>query len=289
MAERVERAALAVLGAGARSLRALHAEPLLHTARDGVDALLVRARHPILRGRSGGVELRGFLRHRSFLADVTAGIHEPYVLEVLLGELRPGTVFVDVGAHLGVYTLRAAGRIKPGGRIVSFEADPYTAAALWANVKRSGLSEVRVVAKAVSDHVGSTGFWLSAGTYSSSLYRRPSMASVERVEIGATTIDAEVGPAEDVVIKIDVEGAELDALGGLERTVAESGRAVLVVEVNPSALGEAGRTPAELIARLRGLELELWRIDEEDFAVVPLETDDTGDWKGNLVGRRGAG
>jgi FkbM family methyltransferase len=285
--ERVERAALAVLGAGARSLRALHAEPVLHAVRDGVDAVLVRARTPVLRGHSDGVELRGFLRHRSFLADVTTGIHEPYVVEVLLSQLRPGSVFVDVGAHLGLYTLRAAGRIGPEGRIVAFEADPYTAAALAANVKRAGLGNVRVVAKAVSNQVGSTAFWLSAGTYSSSLYRRPSMASIERVEIDATTIDAEVGPAEDVVLKIDVEGAELDALGGLENTVAKSGRVVLMVEVNPSALGEAGRTPAELIGRLRELGLELWRIDEEAQEVVLLDTNDTGDWKGNLLAGRG--
>lgn len=287
MAERVERAALAVLGAGARSLRALHADPLLHAVRDGVDAVLVRTRRPVLRGHSGGVELRGFLRHRSFLADITGGVHEPYVVEVLLSQLRPGSVFVDVGAHLGLYTLRAAERIGPEGRIVAFEADPYTATALAANVKRAGLGNVRVVAKAVSDHVGSTAFWLSAGTYSSSLYRRPSMASIERVEIDATTIDAEVGTADDVVIKIDVEGAELDALGGLEKTVEQASRVVLMVEVNPSALAEAGRTPAELIARLRELRLELWRIDEGTQEVVRLETDDTGNWKGNLLAGRG--
>jgi FkbM family methyltransferase len=287
MAERRERAALAVLGAGARSLRALHAEPVLHAVRDGVDTLLVRARRPVLRGHASGVELRGFLRHRSFLADVTNGVHEPYVVEVLLSQLRPGTVFVDVGAHLGLYTLRAAGRIEPDGRIVAFEADPYTATALAANVRRAGLGNVRVVSKAVSDHVGATAFWLSAGTYSSSLYRRPSMASIERVEIDATTIDAEIGPAEDVVMKIDVEGAELDALGGLTETVAQAKRVVLMVEVNPSALAEAGRTPAELIARLRELGLELWRIDEEAEDVVPLDTNDTGEWKGNLLAGRG--
>ncbi len=287
MAERIERAALAVLGAGARSLRALHADPVLHAVRDGVDAVLVRTRRPVLRGHSGGVELRGFLRHRSFLADITGGVHEPYVVEVLLSQLRPGSVFVDVGAHLGLYTLRAAERIGPEGRIVAFEADPYTATALAANVKRAGLGNVRVVAKAVSDHVGSTAFWLSAGTYSSSLYRRPSMASIERVEIDATTIDAEVGTADDVVIKIDVEGAELDALGGLEKTVEQASRVVLMVEVNPSALAEAGRTPAELIARLRELRLELWRIDEGTQEVVRLETDDTGNWKGNLLAGRG--
>jgi FkbM family methyltransferase len=287
VAERVERAALAVLGAGARSLRALHAEPVLHTVRDGVDALLVRAGTPVLRGRSGGVELRGFLRHRSFLADVTGGVHEPYVVEVLLGQLRPGTVFVDVGAHLGLYTLRAAKEIGPEGRIVAFEADPYTATALVANVKRAGLGNARVVAKAVSDRVGSTAFWLSAGTYGSSLYRRPSMASIERVEIDATTIDAEVGAADDVVVKIDVEGAELDALGGIGQTVERASRIVLMVEVNPNALAEAGRTPAELIARLRELGLAVWLIDEAAQEVVTLDADDTGGWKGNLLATRG--
>jgi FkbM family methyltransferase len=287
MAERRERAALAVLGVGAKSLRALHAEPVLHAVRDGVDTLLVRARRPVLRGHAGGVELRGFLRHRSFLADVTNGVHEPYVVEVLLSQLRPGSLFVDVGAHLGLYTLRAADRIGPDGRIVAFEADPYTATALAVNVRRAALGNVRVVSKAVSDRVGATAFWLSAGTYSSSLYRRPSMASIERVEIDATTIDAEIGPAEDVVLKIDVEGAELDALGGLTETVAQATRVVLMVEVNPGALGEAGRTPAELIARLRELGLELWRIDEQAEEVVPLDTNDTGDWKGNILAGRG--
>jgi FkbM family methyltransferase len=286
VARRVEQAALAVLGTCARLLRALHAEGLLHWARDRFDGALVRAERPILRGSSGGVELRGFLRHRSFLADVTAGIHEPFVIDTLLAELRPGACFVDVGAHLGLYTLRAAPLIAPGGRIVAFEADPYTAAALVANVRRAGLANVRVVAKAVSDHPGSTDFWLSSGTYSSSLYRRPGTASVDHAHVEATTIDAEVEPASDLVLKIDVEGAELDVLGGLTQTLEQAQRAVLLVEVNPGALAEAGRTPAELIASLRELGLAISKVDEDAHEVAPLEGDDTGEWKGNLLARR---
>jgi FkbM family methyltransferase len=287
VARRVERAALAVLGTGARILRALHLEPLLLAVRDRLDGVLVRVGRPILRGRSGGVELRGFLRHRSFLADVTAGIHEPFVIETLLAELRPGCCFVDAGAHIGLYTLRGAPRIGRFGRIVAFEADPYTAAALAANVKRAGLMNVRVVPKAVSDRAGTIVFWLSPATYSSSLYRRPGTESTIRVEVEATTIDAEVEPADDLVVKLDLEGAELDALAGLTRTVEQSRRVTVFVEMNPNALAEAGRTPAELIARLRALGLEVWLIDEEGQSVVPLEGDDTSDWKGNLIGRRG--
>ena len=276
---------LAILGAGARLLRALHADSLLRAARDRVDALFVKAGRPPLRGHAEGVELRGFLRHRSFLADVSAGRFDAYAGEVLLGELREGTTFVDVGAHLGVYTLLGARRVGATGRVIAFEADPYTAAALAANVARVAPGNVRVVAKAASDRIGAAGFFLSPGTYGSSLYRRPSMASLERIEIEATTVDAEVEPADDLVLKVDAEGAELDVLAGAHRTLASSRRTVVHVEVNPDALAEAGRSPAELVRALRDLGFELWRIDQTARALLPLTGDDTGGWKGNLLGR----
>lgn len=280
---------LALLGAGARVLRALHADRLLRAVRDRIDALFVKSGRPPLRGHADGVELRGFLRHRSFLADVTAGRFDAYAGRVLLDELHDGVVFVDVGAHLGLYTLLGARLVGASGRVVAFEADPYTAAALAANVARTAPGNVRVVAKAASDHVGATGFFLSPGTYGSSLYRRPSMASLHRIEIEATTVDAEVGPADDLVLKIDAEGAELDVLGGAQRTLEGARRATVHIEMNPDALEEAGRSPGELVRALRELRLELWRIDQAAEALVPLTGDDTGGWKGNLLGRRAGG
>lgn len=275
---------LAVLGAGARVLRALHADRLLRAVRDQVDTLFVKSGRPPLRGYVDGLELRGFLRHRSFLADVSAGRFDAYAGEVLLGELGEGTLFVDVGAHVGLYTLLGARRVG-SGRVVAFEADPYTAAALAANVARASPGNVRVVAKAASDRVGAAGFYPSPGTYGSSLYRRPSMAGLERIEIEATTVDAEVEPADDLVLKIDAEGAELDVLAGAHKTLAGASRAVVHIELNPDALAEAGRSPSELVRVLRELGFQLWRIDQAARALVPLAGDDTGGWKGNLLGR----
>src|SRR5207248_1081647 len=182
--------------------------------------------------------------------------------------------------------LLGAQRVGASGHVVAFEADPYTGAALAANVARAAPGNVRVVAKAASDHTGTAGFWLSPGTYGSSLYRRPSMATVERIEIEATTVDAEVEPADDLVLKVDAEGAELEVLAGARRTLAAARRTVVHIEVNPDALAEAGRSPAELVRALRELGLELWRIDQAERALVPLAGDDTGGWKGNLLGRR---
>ena len=108
---------------------------------------------------------------------------------------------------------------------------------------------MRVVAKAATDHVGAVGFWQSSGTYSSSLVRRPDWMTERRVEVEATTIDAEIPEAAaDVVVKIDAEGAELQVLAGLERLVGSAARAVLLVESNPAALAR-GR---ELAGRPRG-------------------------------------
>jgi FkbM family methyltransferase len=283
MPRRLERAALAALGVGAWALRRLRLERALVAARDGVDSLFVRAGRPPLRTHIGAVELRGFLRHRSFLADVTADEHEPFLREVLLGELRAETLFVDVGAHVGLYTLLAAGRVE---RVVAFEADPYTVRALAVNVARSGARNVRVVGKAATDHVGTVGFWQSSGTYSSSLVRRPDWMTERRVEVEATTIDAEIPEAAtDVVVKIDAEGAELQVLAGLTRLVGSAARAVLLVESNPAALAEAGSAPDDLVAALRALGLVLHRIDERSRTVVPLGSEPIGDWKGNLLCR----
>lgn len=274
-----------LLGAVAHVLRALHADRLQRRARDRIDRALLRAGRPPLRGHVDGVELRGFLRHRSFLADVVAGQFDPYAGEVLLAELHEGTVFVDVGAHLGLYTVLGA---PHASRVVAFEADPFSAAALRVNVTRNARNNVRVVAKAASDHAGTASFFLSPGTYGSSLYRRPSMESFERIDIDATTVDAEVGDADDLVLKIDAEGAELDVLAGARTTIFGAQRAVVHIEVNPDALAEAGRSPAELVEALKTLGFDLWRIDQAARELVPL-AGDTADWKGNLLGRRAGG
>ncbi len=166
MRERLERTALAVLGAGARVVFAL-STPSPSCTRFATEWILrscARGR-PVLRGHSDGVELRGFLRHRFPRRHHEWDPRAVRRRRVLMSQQCPGSIFVDVGAHLGLYTLRAAGRIGPEGRIVAFEADPYTATALCCERQASRLGNVRVVPKAVSDHVGSTAFWLSAGTY----------------------------------------------------------------------------------------------------------------------------
>ena len=252
----------------------------MRTVRDAADRLFLFLHRPPLHVSAHGIELRGYLRHRSFLADVPSK-HEPYLRELLLAELRPDTLFVDVGAHVGLYTLLAAPRVA---KVVAFEADPYNRAALVANVRRAKLDNVRIVGKAASDCAGRSRSGRASGTYASSLTERRGFGAGRRIEIEATTVDAEVEPADDLVAKIDVEGAETAVLEGLRTTLAGSRRAVLLVELNRNAIADAGRTPEDLTAKIRELGLEAWLVDDVHRRLVPIDEVDL-DTKGNLYCR----
>jgi hypothetical protein len=88
------------------------------------DAVLVRLRIAPLRVVVEGVPVRGFLRHRSFLAE--AARPRTTYAQLFLSLLRPGTTVVDGGAHVGLYSLLAARRAE---RVFAVEPDAYNLAA----------------------------------------------------------------------------------------------------------------------------------------------------------------
>ena len=68
--------------------------------------------------------------------------------------LRPGMTFLDVGAHIGYYTLIASRLVGDAGRVHSFEPGAATRAHLEANVARNGLGNVEIHAEALAEQTG---------------------------------------------------------------------------------------------------------------------------------------
>ena len=82
-------------------------------------------------------------------------VWEPDVSSVIARVLRPGDIFVDVGANVGFDTLLAAHLVGGRGGVISIEAAPGTFAALQENIALNpALTTIRAVNKAVSDRVG---------------------------------------------------------------------------------------------------------------------------------------
>src|SRR5579863_851790 len=84
-----------------------------------------------------------------------AGEYEPYGVRLMEEFLRPGDLFVDIGAHIGYYALRAARVVGPTGCVLAFEPDPDNFELLVKNARDNGIVNVRPVPLALTDGAGS--------------------------------------------------------------------------------------------------------------------------------------
>ncbi|MDT3443989.1 FkbM family methyltransferase [Pseudofrankia sp. BMG5.37] len=149
--------------------------------------------------------------------------------------LRPGDVFVDVGANVGTYTLLAAGR--PGVRVVAFEPSSATYLRLTENLRLNPWLEVDARRAAVGDTNGMVELTVGLDTVNHVVDGTSTGRPIERVPI--VRLDSELSDEPVGIIKIDVEGLEPAVLAGA-RGLFQRCRPALVVEWNdPVRLGES--------------------------------------------------
>lgn len=140
--------------------------------------------------------------------------------------LRPGDTVVDVGANIGTFTILAARKIGPQGRLVCVEPEPENARLLAANISRNGLTWVSRVEAALDRAPGRLKLYRSGNPGMHSLLPRYSRS----VEVAVQTLDEvtdRFGLGKIDLLKIDVEGAELGAIAGGPKTLARSRQVIL--------------------------------------------------------------
>lgn len=163
-----------------------------------------------------------------------AGAHEPRTTSWF--RVKPGDVVVDVGAHVGRYSLIAA---KNASRVISIEPDPSNFALLESNIKLNGFSNILPMKLAASNNPGRRRFYLSGGGDSgtSSLEKSWSWAldkgvTRRELDVECETLDRLVMSLKlDHIdwLKVDVEGHELAVLEGARDTLGMTGKLILEV------------------------------------------------------------
>lgn len=136
----------------------------------------------------------------------------------LLRRWRRPYALLDVGANIGLYSLIAAGS-RNARRVVSFEPDPHSADLLRKNAWLNDVS-VDVVEAAVSRSSGSALLSVPSGHSGASHLgaAEPNSSSLRVTTLSGAELDDVVGelpPGVEVIVKLDVEGHEFDALLGL--------------------------------------------------------------------------
>jgi FkbM family methyltransferase len=155
------------------------------------------------------------------------GLHEPDDMGFVLHALRPGELFIDVGANIGSYTVLAA---SLGANVISVEPIPDTFAHLRQNIfvnYLDGLVHAHCIG--LSDKAGTLYFSTDQDTMNHVL--RTGEKEDGCVEVHVTTLD-DICDGHPSVIKIDVEGHELTVLAGARRTLSSGSLLAVIVEIN---------------------------------------------------------
>jgi FkbM family methyltransferase len=155
------------------------------------------------------------------------GVWQPEVWHALEPSLHEGSVFLDVGAHIGYFTMKAAPKVGATGHVLAFEPNPETLKLLYDNVAANGAHNVIVEPVACTDKEETLTFYAAAvqNTGASSLSKsnaEVSDAPPKPYMVQGRPIDAVVGQlnlGRVDAIKIDVEGAEVLVLRGAVETL----------------------------------------------------------------------
>lgn len=182
-----------------------------------------------------GQTLRGVLPEIVSTTICRFGYFEPDLTRALICLLRPGGTFLDVGAHIGYFSVLASRLVGPQGRVVAFEPTPRTAALTRRNL--APYPQARVVGMAAwnrRETLTFNDFGWAHSAYNSFTAPRLSGQAVTAtpLTVPATDLDSyiEENGLIPSLIKIDAESAEMQVLQGLERTMARHGP-ILSIEV----------------------------------------------------------
>jgi FkbM family methyltransferase len=195
---------------------------------------------------------------------------EPGTRQLLLRLIEPGMTVIDAGANVGALTLPIARAVSETGHVLAFEPTPSVCALLRRSLLLNGLSDrVAIHEMALGRTNGRVPLHLSEVTGHNSLYVfDPDYAFASHARV----IDVEMRRLDDVVlpgtrihiVKLDVEGAELDVLSGMERVLAENPDLAIVAEFGPSHLKRTRQSSDRWIGSFRERGFGLFVIDERN-------------------------
>ena len=165
----------------------------------------------------------------------TRGVYERGTLYIMGKVLSKSDVFIDIGAYIGLMSLFAAKAVGPGGEVHCFEPEPHIFAILSKNVIMNSLNNVRTNQYALGSAQGVAKLFnnLDVSAGASSLIKKNAQKEEDGIEVAVDTLDRylEKQSLKKIkMIKVDVEGYELETLKGAANVLSRKDPPVLCVE-----------------------------------------------------------
>ena len=187
---------------------------------------------------------------------VVHGQWDEHVTRALMDAVGPGATVVDVGANIGYFSLLAASCVGHTGQVLSIEPTQRNLGRLCDHLWLNQCSQVAVLSVAAGRRTDWANINFPTYNNAGAATLRP-MSTVQSQRAMVVALDdvfERYGLVPDF-IKIDVEGFELEALLGMERTLRDHGP-VVVCELTDEFLREVGQSATDLVRFMEGLGYE---------------------------------
>lgn len=220
---------------------------------------------PFFSGRFPYYGEKVFFPPNSFLFGLACeqGVYEHANVRLLLNLVKPETYYFDVGANIGLMALPVL-RSIPDCKVVSFEPSPATVPFLAKTISHSSFStRWQLIKEAVGKELGEMEFHVAhagLGAFDSFYNTRRIDAESDTINVNVTTIDAvweQLERPKVSVMKIDVEGAEMEVLVGAQNCIKAEKPYLLVEWNHPNSLA-AGKSIEDLLRVVSDMNYKIY-------------------------------
>lgn len=212
------------------------------------------------------------------------GLWEPYETSLLLRFLRPGDVFVDVGANIGYFSVLAASVVGAQGAVFAFEPDPNNYRLLRANAELNGFDDnINAVEVALSNTGGEGQLFLSEDNLGDhQVYVGDEDRKSVSIEFhrGSDYLMTRLDQLD--LLKIDTQGSEFQVIEGLMPLLLSlENKPRIIIELTPHSLRQAGASGRMLMELLETLGQPFWMIDHVGHHLLASNSEALAVWCDN--------
>jgi len=189
--------------------------------------------------------------------------YEPLSAGIFKSSARGVDLVIDIGAHVGFYSLLAS-RANPGIPIIAIEGSRDNFRLLQQNISNAGARNIKALHGVFGITTDTKRFLITEASDNCGLTGHINSPTIEIENVkGINGESLEISDGLKVLIKIDVEGHELEALQSLRKIIIGSISPRILVEINPKMISYAGYRTSSLIKLLHSFGLRIFLVDDK--------------------------